>query len=158
PCGSGKAFAACCEPYLAGKAPAPTAEALMRARYASYATGRIDFVEKTHAPESRADFDREASQKWARESQWKGLEVVAVKGGAESDREGIVHFVARFAQGGRDYEHREIASFRKEGGAWFFVDGKSPKPDTFVKSAPDVGRNDPCSCGSGKKFKKCHGA
>jgi len=22
----------------------------------------------------------------------------------------------------------------------------------------DVGRNDPCPCGSGKKFKKCHGA
>ena len=23
---------------------------------------------------------------------------------------------------------------------------------------PKIGRNDPCSCGSGKKFKKCHGA
>lgn len=23
--------------------------------------------------------------------------------------------------------------------------------------APKLGRNDPCSCGSGKKFKKCHG-
>jgi uncharacterized protein YecA (UPF0149 family) len=22
----------------------------------------------------------------------------------------------------------------------------------------DVGRNDPCPCGNGKKFKKCHGA
>jgi preprotein translocase subunit SecA len=22
----------------------------------------------------------------------------------------------------------------------------------------DIGRNDPCPCGSGKKFKKCHGA
>jgi hypothetical protein len=31
------------------------------------------------------------------------------------------------------------------------------KPATFVKSGPDVGRNDPCHCGSGKKFKKCHG-
>jgi hypothetical protein len=29
--------------------------------------------------------------------------------------------------------------------------------ETFVKTAPDVGRNEPCSCGSGKKFKKCHG-
>jgi preprotein translocase subunit SecA len=27
-----------------------------------------------------------------------------------------------------------------------------------VKTAPEVGRNDPCPCGSGKKFKKCHGA
>jgi preprotein translocase subunit SecA len=27
-----------------------------------------------------------------------------------------------------------------------------------VKKAPEVGRNDPCPCGSGKKYKKCHGA
>jgi hypothetical protein len=33
-----------------------------------------------------------------------------------------------------------------------------PKPQTFVKTAPDVGRNDPCTCGSGKKYKKCCGA
>jgi uncharacterized protein len=26
------------------------------------------------------------------------------------------------------------------------------------RDAPKVGRNDPCPCGSGKKFKKCHGA
>lgn len=29
---------------------------------------------------------------------------------------------------------------------------------TYVKSGPDVGRNDPCTCGSGKKYKKCCGA
>jgi preprotein translocase subunit SecA len=27
-----------------------------------------------------------------------------------------------------------------------------------VRSAAKVGRNDPCPCGSGKKYKKCHGA
>jgi preprotein translocase subunit SecA len=27
-----------------------------------------------------------------------------------------------------------------------------------VRSGPKVGRNDPCWCGSGKKYKKCHGA
>jgi len=29
---------------------------------------------------------------------------------------------------------------------------------TVVRDAPKVGRNDPCPCGSGKKYKKCHGA
>jgi uncharacterized protein YecA (UPF0149 family) len=33
----------------------------------------------------------------------------------------------------------------------------SPRVDPFVHGAPKLGRNDPCSCGSGKKFKKCHG-
>jgi SEC-C motif-containing protein len=157
PCGSAKEFSACCEPYISGKAAAPTAEALMRARYTSYATGRIDFIEKTHAPESRADFDRKASEKWAKESQWHGLKVVATKDGAAEDATGVVSFVASFSTGGQAYEHREIATFRKEGPTWFFVDGKSPKPDTYEKTGPDVGRNDPCHCGSGKKFKKCHG-
>jgi preprotein translocase subunit SecA len=32
------------------------------------------------------------------------------------------------------------------------------KQETLVRSMPKVGRNDPCPCGSGKKFKKCHGA
>ena len=157
PCGSSQTYAACCEPYVTGKIPPPTAEALMRARYTSYATGRIDFIEKTHAPESRADFDRKASEKWAKDSQWHGLSIVAVKGGGPDDIDGIVNFVARFSTGGETYDHREIASFRKDGTTWYFVEGKSPKPDTFVKSGPDLGRNDPCHCGSGKKLKKCHG-
>ena len=29
--------------------------------------------------------------------------------------------------------------------------------ETFVRDQPKVGRNDPCWCGSGKKFKRCHG-
>jgi hypothetical protein len=31
------------------------------------------------------------------------------------------------------------------------------KPDPFKHGAVKLGRNDPCSCGSGKKYKKCHG-
>ncbi|MBM3677273.1 MAG: preprotein translocase subunit SecA [Actinobacteria bacterium] len=33
-----------------------------------------------------------------------------------------------------------------------------PAPQQVVNEHRDVGRNDPCWCGSGKKFKKCHGA
>ncbi|WP_411887169.1 preprotein translocase subunit SecA [Hydrocarboniphaga effusa] len=32
------------------------------------------------------------------------------------------------------------------------------RPETFVREDRKVGRNDPCPCGSGKKFKNCHGA
>ncbi len=35
---------------------------------------------------------------------------------------------------------------------------KSEAPKPFVRAAAKVGRNDPCPCGSGKKFKKCCGA
>lgn len=35
--------------------------------------------------------------------------------------------------------------------------GNSPKPAPVQHSGPKVGRNDPCPCGSGKKYKKCCG-
>jgi preprotein translocase subunit SecA len=31
------------------------------------------------------------------------------------------------------------------------------RPESFVRDMPKVGRNDPCPCGSGKKYKQCHG-
>jgi hypothetical protein len=34
----------------------------------------------------------------------------------------------------------------------------SEKPQTIVNADAKAGRNDPCPCGSGKKYKKCHGA
>ena len=33
----------------------------------------------------------------------------------------------------------------------------APKPQPFVRQGEKVGRNDPCPCGSGKKYKQCHG-
>ncbi len=30
--------------------------------------------------------------------------------------------------------------------------------ETYRRDTPKLGRNDPCYCGSGRKFKKCHGA
>ena len=36
-------------------------------------------------------------------------------------------------------------------------DGHAPETP-YVRETPKVGRNDPCPCGSGKKFKKCHSA
>ena len=44
------------------------------------------------------------------------------------------------------------------GGSGGTVLATPPAPRQVVKDHTDVGRNDPCWCGSGKKFKKCHGA
>jgi preprotein translocase subunit SecA len=38
------------------------------------------------------------------------------------------------------------------------ADDGSSGPKTVVRSGDKVGRNAPCPCGSGKKYKKCHGA
>ncbi|WP_419486513.1 SEC-C metal-binding domain-containing protein, partial [Hominenteromicrobium sp.] len=34
---------------------------------------------------------------------------------------------------------------------------KAQKASTTIVKGPKVGRNDPCPCGSGKKYKKCCG-
>jgi preprotein translocase subunit SecA len=34
---------------------------------------------------------------------------------------------------------------------------EEPRPQTVVNLMPKVGRNEPCPCGSGKKYKQCHG-
>jgi hypothetical protein len=40
----------------------------------------------------------------------------------------------------------------------FLLDSSDRAPDTYIREGPKVGRNDPCPCGSGRKYKKCHGA
>ena len=156
-CGSGKAYEACCQPYITGAAPAPTAEALMRSRYSAYAAGAIDYLGETLHPEHKADWDRDATARWAGSSEWMSLEIRATEAGGENDDEGVVEFIATFREGDQLKAHAERSNFAKVDGRWYYVDGVTPKPATQRNEGPKVGRNDPCPCGSGKKFKKCCG-
>jgi preprotein translocase subunit SecA len=65
----------------------------------------------------------------------------------------------RIRIGGQQSSHAEVTAFgtAKPGGA---APAASPAPrrDPVVTQEAKVGRNDPCPCGSGKKYKKCHGA
>jgi SEC-C motif-containing protein len=152
-------LAACCGPHLDGVTPAPTAEAQMRARYSAYALGRIDYIRETMAPETRGDFDRKSVSRWSSSSQWLGLEVQSTEKGQLGDADGVVEFTAHFNAEGKKQAHHERALFRFEPveKAWVFVDALD-RVKTPVVKGPQPGRNDPCPCGSGKKFKKCHGA
>ncbi len=157
PCCSGVDFEACCGPYLNGDAKPPTAEALMRSRYTAYANGNIDYIRKTTHNSALPEFDEDAARKWSKESSWQGLEIISVTGGEEGDTEGEVEFVARYTQRDEEETHHEKAIFKKEGQRWFFVDGRMVGAGTYIRPVPKVGRNEPCSCGSGKKYKKCCG-
>jgi SEC-C motif-containing protein len=155
PCGSGKSLEACCGPLLAG-APAPTAEALMRSRYTAYVLCNVDHLERSLCPESRTDHDRKQAEEWAKSVEWLGLSILSTQDGGPQDATGTVEFTARFKHSGLEQTHHETATFRRDGDGWTYVDGKvHNKP--VVRSGPKVGRNDPCPCGSGKKFKQCCG-
>jgi SEC-C motif-containing protein len=129
----------------------------MRARYAAYALGEVDYVLSTHAPESREGVDRSATEAWSKNAEWRGLEIVATEAGGAKDEAGVVEFIARYAAGGKELSHHERSRFRKVDGAWAYVEGDMVKAKPVKREEPKVGRNDPCPCGSDKKYKKCHG-
>lgn len=155
-CHSGREFDACCGPILAGGA-APTAESLMRARFNAFTSGNMDFLDRTLAPESKDDYDREELKETIENAKPVGLEIRHIEGGGPNDQEGVVEFVARLKVHGEPMAHHERAVFRRENGIWLYVDGEV-NPKTGPRHVEKVGRNDPCPCGSGKKYKKCCGA
>ena len=157
PCGSGLDYSACREPIIKGKTKASTAEALMRARYTAYVKDEIAFIAASCInKEGENDIDMEETRRWSEESEWLGLTIHATSKGGPSDTEGVVEFSANYARNGLRDEHREVASFKKVDGAWMYSDGKLAAT-TMVRSSPKVGRNEPCPCGSGKKYKHCCG-
>ena len=57
-----------------------------------------------------------------------------------------------------EFQHADAAPLAGEASAQ--ADNMPPPPlqqGQVVRDAPKVGRNDPCPCGSGKKYKQCHG-
>ena len=157
PCKSGKTFGECCAPIIAGTAKAESAEALMRARYSSYVTGDITFLRTSATAAVQAEFDEEASRSWSAAAQWHGLEILTTEKGQAGDDEGIVEFRALYSANGEFCNHHEVSRFVREADGWKFDDGELVPEKPIVREEPKVGRNDPCPCGSGKKYKKCCG-
>ncbi|KRW61990.1 YchJ family protein [Pseudomonas sp. TTU2014-080ASC] len=145
PCGSQLTLNTCCGRYHAGTA-APTAEALMRSRYSAYTLGLVDYLVTTTLPAQQSGLDREAIQNWSLGSTWLGLEVedTALIEGAPAHA--WVTFTAQWQDISGKQSHRERSAFVEHQGRWYFID-----PTVDLKP----GRNDPCPCSSGQKFKKC---
>ena len=150
PCGLSKPFGLCCEPYLSGLGLAPTAEALMRSRYVGYCTRNAPYLLKTWHPKTRPPAIEFGEND---DTQWIGLKILDTTRGGPSDFEGEVTFEARYLSQGWVSVLAERSRFKRADGAWLYLDGELSQSHQSVK----VGRNDPCPCGSGKKFKKCCG-
>jgi SEC-C motif-containing protein len=164
PCHSGKSYQDCCEPYLTQAQTAPTPEALMRSRYTAHVLVNVDHLKRTCRGTAAAKFKRADSFRFAKESEWLGLDIVRAY--MLSPTKGVVEFVAHYNDAKGRHDHvQEASEFLLEEGQWYYVGGKSfehhahhhPVAEPIRHSAPKIGRNDPCSCGSGKKFKKCCG-
>ena len=156
-CGSGKNYEECCEPVIKGAKTAETAEELMRARYSAFAAHEIDFIMDTVVPNQSDNMSREAVERWSRKTDWRKLEITGTEAGGKDDEAGSVDFKAFSMLDGVMQCHHEHAMFKKIDGKWFFEDGTQIMPEQVRRETPKIGRNDPCPCGSGKKYKKCCG-
>lgn len=171
PCGSTLTYAACCEPFHKGKKSAPTAEALLRSRYCAFVKGEVDYIVNTHHSKTSADLNRKDIESWSKDSEWIELKIMQKFKGEASDTRGEVIFNAQYksheeceheGHDHADHEHEpelknhlEHALFEKEDGNWKFLDAQEVRTGPIKRDAPKTGRNDPCPCKSGKKYKKC---
>lgn len=117
----------------------------MRSRYTAFVLRLGDYLLATWQAGARPagmELDNDPTA-------WEGLEILDTRGGGEEDERGEVEFIARY-QGGQMHE---CSRFVKAQGRWYYVDG-----DMLPAVEPArVGRNAPCPCGSGKKYKRCCG-
>ena len=155
PCGSGQSLDRCCGAIIGG-AEAATAEALMRSRYSAYVLGDIAYLASTLSDELLVEFDQIEAENTAKNAKWQGLEVRAVTGGGVDDDTGTVEFVGRFRLKDQQRVHHELAQFSRRDGRWVCSGGQVDPKGPPIRS-DKVGRNDPCPCASGKKYKKCCG-
>jgi len=156
PCGSHKKSSLCCKPFLSHRTCAPTAEALMRSRYCAFYSADVAYLMATLHPSKRSPDDRHNLELSCAQYQWFNLEICAVQKGQSGDDKGTVEFVARYIANGQPGQIHERSRFVRQDNRWYYLDGQFPGSNAQGGSNP--GRNEPCWCGSSRKYKKCHGA
>ncbi len=172
PCGLDSTYTDCCGRLIRGSARAETAEDLMRSRNIAFALQEWDYLVDTLCAAERSKKSASDFEKGTGDLTWDKLEVGGTKKGGRDDDEGQVEFSAHYSESGDKFAVHETGHFLKEDGRWVYSEKKSKshvhgEGDTcghshapkkpVVREGAKVGRNDPCPCNSGKKYKKCCG-
>ena len=138
PCGSGRAYAACCEPFHAGGEP-PDAVALVRSRYAAFVVGVHDYLVRTlhrdhddralPEPELRARLRANAKR-----TRYRGLEVLD-HDGPDADEVHRVLFRVTVTHDAKDASFVELSSFVHDGEGLRYVGGRTLAARTLGDTA-----------------------
>jgi SEC-C motif-containing protein len=146
-------FGECCEPLLKQKRSAETAGQLMRSRFTAHVVGDYQHLHRTYAGTAGRPYVEEET---GGEMKWTRLVVHAEETGSKPET-AFVDFSAYFQDGETEQALHEKAEFARIDGKWIYTRAVRSGPAPVKSSTPKVGRNDPCPCGSGKKFKHCCG-
>ncbi|TLU61288.1 YchJ family protein [Thalassotalea litorea] len=150
PCNSALDYVHCCQPLHQSIQTAATAEQLMRSRYSAYALKFATYLHQTWAEQERAKHTIADIQEWADETTWLTLDIITTD--SADPKYHFVEFHAHYLHQGKHWLMHENSRFCQENGQWRYLDGDVKTHQLLG----EIKRNDPCPCGSGKKFKKCH--
>lgn len=181
-CGSGQAFASCCQPFLTGTAQPQTALQLMRSRYSAYCSGHIQYIKNTYHPSQQSDQATAEIAAFASAAHFVSLLVLPISDNNMLQQQmphndylvaqyGTLHpatvtpaTAAPVAEGSIDYVHF-IARFimqdklqqLEERSRFIFEQQQWWYLDGYLlpHANQKINRNDLCPCGSGKKYKVC---
>ncbi|WP_404288871.1 YchJ family protein [Glutamicibacter arilaitensis] len=116
-----RSYAQCCQAFHDGRGNLmtlpDTAEELMRSRYSAFVLGLRRYLLDTWHETSRPnDLELDSQMRWL------GLEIHATRAGGATATRGVVEFEAHYSIGQNRGSQREVSSFVRENGAWFYVD------------------------------------
>lgn len=124
----------------------------MRSRFTAYTLQNTEYLMATTHPGQQEAIRQQQLYQQSQHTLWQKLNIIETEAGQPSDQAGVVEFKAWFKESlsGPDKVHHERSSFLKDKAHWYFIYPGLPQTKTNAH-----GRNDPCPCGSGKKYKKC---
>lgn len=125
----------------------------MRSRFTAHAVRDYRHLHRTYLETAKRPYVEESN---SGEIRWTRLAIHAHEPGPKPGT-AFVDFTAYFEDGGQEHAMHEKSEFAQIDGQWFYARTVRTGPAPVRSSAPKVGRNDPCPCGSGKKFKQCCG-
>ena len=121
----------------------------MRSRYSAFVIGDRDYLLHSWHPTTRpTTLELEDGA-----VEWCGLSIEQTQQGGAEDDVGTVLFSAHFRHHGETGVLHERSRFERINGHWYYLDGEQLEPNP----TPQIGRKQPCPCGSGKRYKRCCG-
>ena len=153
PCSSANSYQSCCAPFITGKQYPSVPEKLMRSRYTAYALGDVDYIFSTMREKALSATNRRQVERSMQHVEWLGLNVLEFSAVNEKSTQATVEFIAYYKEnGGVRSKLHEKSQFKKYNGRWYYTDSVN---NMCARRSSKVSRNEPCPCGSGKKYKKC---
>lgn len=141
-CGLDKTYEECCGAIISGKKQALTPEKLMRSRYSAYVNGAGIYLIQSTVTENQHPEDIELIEEHSQAVEWLKLDIIAINTTLNT-----VEFKAYYRENEKITLLHEKSNFIKQNNVWKYKDGE------LYNSK--IERNEPCPCGSGKKYKKC---